>query len=177
MLWLGIFFLSNPHAATLAQFKGKQELLAYDSCSFSCLTFRGFRPTWDPGLLKDRTLTANELRHMSYCLGYTFTSAVATSPAVAGSTHLVGFTLAHAGAHSIHPQVGVQVIWAQTCVGIHHFCHGHGHCAHAAAARIKEYSITMSQKKPNPSREQHPPHVRRVTQRTLKRKILKMQRL
>lgn len=89
-----------------------------------------------------------------------------------GSTHLVRFALAHAGAHSIHPQVGVQVVRAQTCVRVHHFCHRHGrhgHCSHAAVVHIKEYSITMPQKKPNPSGKQHPPHIRRVTERTLKK--------
>lgn len=83
-------------------------------------------------------------------------------------THLVRFTLAHTGAHSIHPQVGVQVVRAQTGVRVHHFGHRHGHRhrSHTAAVHIKEKSRIMSQKKPNPSGKQHPPHIRRVTVRT-----------
>lgn len=80
-----------------------------------------------------------------------------------GRAHLVRFTLAHAGAHSIHPQVGVQVIRAQTCVRVHDFGHRHGHRSHTAAVHIKQCSVTMSQKKPDPSGKQHPPHLRRVT--------------
>lgn len=42
---------------------------------------------------------------------------------------------------------------------VHHFRHGHGHRSHTVHA--KEQSATMSQQKPDPSREQHPPHVGR----------------
>lgn len=88
------------------------------------------------------------------------------------TAHLVGFTLAHAGAHSIHPQVGVEVVRAQACVRVHHLRHGHGHghCSHAAAVHVEENGVTLSQKKPNPSGKQHPPHIRRATERTLKKK-------
>lgn len=72
-------------------------------------------------------------------------------------THLVGITLAHAGAHGVHPQVRVQLVRTHTCMRVHHFGHGHGHRSHTV--RVKEQSAAVSQQKPDPSREQHPPHV------------------
>lgn len=76
-------------------------------------------------------------------------------------THLVGFTLAHAGAHGVHPQVRVQLVRTHTCMRVHHFGHGHGHRSHTV--RVKEQSAAVSQQKPDPSRKQHPPHVGRRT--------------
>ena len=95
-----------------------------------------------------------------------------TIPRLQATAHLVGFTLAHAGAHSIHPQVGVEVVRAQACVRVHHLGHGHGHGhrPHAAAVHVEENSVTLSQEKPNPPGKQHPPHIRRVTERTLQKK-------
>lgn len=75
-------------------------------------------------------------------------------------THLVGFALARAGAHRIHPQVGVQIIRTHTCVRIHHLCHGHQrHGCHAAAVHEEQHKRKVSEREPDPSREQHPPHV------------------
>lgn len=68
--------------------------------------------------------------------------------------HLIWLALAHAGTHSVHPEIRVHLIRTHSGVRIHHL--GHGHCPDP---KMQAQNADVPKEKPDPSGKQHPPHL------------------